>query len=262
VIHKTPAVVIGRRALGESDRLVDFYTREFGKVSGVAKSARRTRSRFGSALELFTLGELVFFDTGRSELVRVDHFDIVEPFIGVREHLERLGQGAWAVECVARLSADRDPHPALFRLLVRDLRALDGSRRAAWISTCFALRAVDLLGHRPRIDRCVSCGRPHPFPEAHLDVTGGGLVCRGCPAAADAMPVSGGAVGVLRRLRELGWDDALRLALAPALEGELAGVVEGLIARLSGRHLRSTRFLGQLRRSLAHVAEPPPRRSK
>ena len=121
-IHKTPAIVIGRRELGESDRLVDFYTLEFGKLRGVAKAARRVRSRFGSALELFTLGELVFFDTGRSELVRVDHFDIVTPFVGLREHLERRGQGAWAIECVARLSADRDPHPALFRLLVRDLR--------------------------------------------------------------------------------------------------------------------------------------------
>src|SRR5262249_45593729 len=113
-LHRTPAVVIGRRALGESDRIVDFYTPAFGKVRGVAKSARRPRSRFGSALELFTLGELVFFDTGRSELVRVDHFDITEPFVRVREDLERLGQGAWAVECVTHLSADRDPQPELF----------------------------------------------------------------------------------------------------------------------------------------------------
>jgi len=72
-LYKTQGIVIGRRALGESDRLVDFYTRDHGRVRGVAKSARRTRSRFGSALELFTLGELCFFDTGRSELVRVDH---------------------------------------------------------------------------------------------------------------------------------------------------------------------------------------------
>ena len=107
-LGKTQAVVIGRRALGESDRLVEFYTRGFGKLRGVAKAARRPRSRFGSALEPFTLGELVFFDTGRSELVRVDHFDIVHPFVALREHLEKLGRGAWMVECVARLSADRD----------------------------------------------------------------------------------------------------------------------------------------------------------
>jgi len=262
VIHRTPAVVITRRALGESDRLVTFYTREYGKLSGVAKSARRVRSRFGSALELFTLGELVFFDTGRSDLVRVDHFDIVEPFVGVREHLERLAQGAWVIECVTRLSPERDAHPALFRLLVRTLRALDGSPHPGWISTCFALRAIDFVGHRPRIDRCVSCGRAHPFPHAHLDIEAGGLLCGRCAASPEAMPVSGGAVGVLRRLRQLTWADALRLTLAPGLESEIGALVERIVAHLSGRAPRSTRFLAQIRHSLAQVGEPSAPRYK
>ena len=179
-LYKTRAVVIGRRAFGESDRLVDFYTRDHGKVRGIARSARRPRSRFGSALELFTLGEMVFFDSGRSELVQVDHFDILRSFVGVREHLERLGQGAWTVEVVARLSADRDPQPALFGLLVRALQAMETATRPARVAVCFGLRAVDLLGHRPRIDRCMSCGRLHPFDDPALDVTAGGLVCAAC----------------------------------------------------------------------------------
>ncbi len=255
-IHRTPAVVIGRRALGESDRLVDFYSLEFGKVRGVARSARRPRSRFGSALELFTLGELVFFETGRSDLVRIDHFDISESFVDVREHLERLGEGAWAIECVARLSADRDPHPALFRHIVRSLRALAATRRPAWVSVCFALHAVDLLGHRPRIDRCVGCARPYPFRAATLDVEAGGLVCDGCAYGVDAMPVSGQAVGALTRLRGLSWDRALRLRPASDLEREMAGLVENLMARLAGQASRSSRFLGQIRRSFSLVAEP------
>src|SRR5262249_13150522 len=126
-LFRTRAVVVSRRALGEQDRLVEFYSRDHGKVRGVAKSARRPRSRFVAALEPLTLGELVFFDTGRSELVRVDHFDIVRPFVAVREDLGRLGRGAWMCETLSRLSADRDPHPALFALLVRSLRGLEGT---------------------------------------------------------------------------------------------------------------------------------------
>jgi DNA repair protein RecO (recombination protein O) len=257
-LHKTRAVVIGRRAFGESDRLVDFYTRDYGKVRGIARSARRPRSRFGSALELLTLGEMVFFDTGRSELVQVDHFDIVRAFVGVREDLQRLGHGAWTVEVVARLSADRDPHPALFALLVRALTALETARRPARVAVCFGLRAVDLLGHRPRIDRCVSCGREFPFPAAALDMTAGGLVCSRCHTGADAVPVSGGLVGTLRRLRALSWDEGLRLGLARELDAELAAVLEGLLARLMGRYPLSSRFLLQTRRSLSMLAEPLP----
>ena len=259
-LHKTRAVVIGRRAFGESDRLVDFYTRDYGKMRGIARSARRPRSRFGSALELFTLGDMVFFDSGRSELVQVDHFDIVRPFVGVRENLERLGQGAWTIEVVARLSADRDPHPPLFALLVRALAAMEAARRPARVAVCFGLRAVDLLGHRPRLDRCVSCGRPHPFPDAALDMTAGGLVCPACRPGADAIALSGGLVGTLKRLRALSWEEALRLNLAAELDTELAAVVEGLLARLMGRYPLSSRFLSQTRRFLSMVSEPSPPR--
>ncbi len=257
-LHKTQALVIGRRGLGESDRLVEFYTGDFGKLRGVARAARRPRSRFGSALEPFTLGELIFFDTGRSELVRVDHFDILHPFRALHESLDRLGRAAWTVECVARLSADRDPHPALFRFLVRALRALEPSSRPAWVSACFGARAVDLLGHRPRTDRCVSCGRHWPFPQAALDVVAGGLVCGRCRPGADAMPVSAAAVTTLKRLRELRWDETLRLPVAPLLEGEVCLIIDGVIARLAGQMPRSSRFIAQLQRPLSRVAEPAP----
>jgi DNA repair protein RecO (recombination protein O) len=257
-LHKTRAIVIGRRAFGESDRLVDFYTRDYGKVRGIARSARRPRSRFGSALELFTLGEMVFFDSGRSELVQVDHFDIVRPFVRVREHLERLGQGAWAVEVVARLCADRDPQPALFALLVRALTALETARQPARVAVCFGLRAVDLLGHRPRLDRCVSCGRPQPFPGAALDMTAGGLLCTACRPGGDAIPLSGGLVGTLTRLRALSWEEALRENMAADVDRELSAVLEGLLARLMGRYPLSSRFLTQTRRSLSMVKEPDP----
>src|SRR5713226_2542157 len=99
-LGKSAAVVIGSFPLGESDRVVTFFSRQYGQLRGVARAARRIKSRFGGALELLTLGELIFFDTGRSDLVRVDHFDIVHPFVRVSEHLERLGHGAWVIECL------------------------------------------------------------------------------------------------------------------------------------------------------------------
>src|SRR5499425_2067019 len=249
-LGKSSAVVIGSFDLGESDRVVTFYSREHGKVRGIAKASRRPRSRFGGALELFTLGELVFFDTGRSELVRVDHFDIVHPFLRVREHLERLGQGAWVVECLTRLTADRDPQPALFGLVLRSLRALEGGARPQRVASCFGLRAVDLLGHRPRIDRCIDCGRLYPFPGAGLDVLAGGLLCADCGRGADALDLSGAAVGFLKRLRTLDWDESIRLPLAPDLDAELAATVEGVMGRLIGSLPRASRFLAQTRRDI------------
>lgn len=249
-LQRTQAVVIGRRPLGEADRLVTFYTREFGRLSGVAKGARRPRSRFGSALELFTQGQLLFFETEWSALVRVDHFDILHSFLRVQEQLERFGQGAWVVECLGRLTAERDPQAALYGLLVRALSALEEIRRPQRAALAFALRAVDLLGHRLRLDRCLRCGGS-AGATPRLDFTVGGLLCEACaPRAGDALPLSGQTVAALRQLRTLSWEKLLVASLPPSVEAEITSALEAQVVRLVGQPLRTVRFLAQTRRSL------------
>ena len=142
------------------------------------------------------------------------------------------------------------PHP------LRTPQAQGGGARPQRVATCFALRAVDLLGHRPRIDRCVECGRAYPFPDASLDVGAGGLLCAGCGPGSDALDLSGATVGLLKRLRALGWEEGIRLPLAADLDGELTVAVEGMMGRLIGSLPRSSRFLTQTRRSLVHQPAP------
>jgi DNA repair protein RecO (recombination protein O) len=241
------AVVIGSFPLGESDRAVTFFSREFGKVRGVARAARRLRSRFGGALELLTLGQLVFFDTGRSDLVRIDHFDVLRPFARVRGDLERLGQGAWIAECAARLTADRDPHAGLFGLLVRALGSLEAGRPPRRVAVAFGVRCIEMLGHRLRVDGCVGCGR-RAAPPVALDVEAGGAVCADCePSAPSPVPVAPPTIAALRRERTLAWDAATALRLGAA-ERELREVLDRQVALLIGQTPRTLRFVREMER--------------
>ena len=245
-LGRSAAIVIGSFPIGESDLVVTFYSREHGKIRGVAKAARRVRSRFGGALELFTLGELIFFDTGRSDLLRIDHFDIVRPFSRLREDLEVLGQAAWIVECVARLTADNDRHVALWGLLVRGLRALETAEGPVRVAVCFGVRCLEALGHRPRLDACGGCGRDYPFMPAALGI--GGVLCERCAReTGDATPISPRAVGTLERLRAVSWEEALAVPLG-RLEVELAGILEVHMSRLIGQPTRTGRFVREVRR--------------
>jgi DNA repair protein RecO (recombination protein O) len=247
-LGRSAAVVIGSFPLGESDVLVTFFTRQHGKLHGVARHARRMRSRFGGALETFTLGELIFFDGGRSDLVQVDHFDIVRPFARVREDLQRLGQAAWVVECAGRLTAERDPNPVVYGLLVRALGSIDAGESPAGTAVALGIRCVDALGHRLRIDRCVLCGRPPASPGggAALDVAGGGALCHRCAAATpDALGITAGGLSTLRRLRVCSWAEATATPMGAA-EGELRRVLEAHVTHLSGHSPRAARFLEEV----------------
>ncbi len=244
-LGKSSAIVIGSFALGESDRVVTFYSRDFGKVRGVARASRRPRSRFAGALELFTLGELVFFDTGRSDLLRVDHFDVVRPMAGLREDLDRLGHASWIVECVNRLTEERDTHAALFGLLTRSLRTME-TAPVGRVALAFVARCLDVTGHRPRLDSCVECGRRAPFPRARLGE--GGLVCEACaPGLPGLVPISPAATSALDRLRAAAWDEVVATPLG-RVEGELKTVLEAHMTRLIGQAPRATKFLREVRR--------------
>jgi DNA repair protein RecO (recombination protein O) len=253
-LGRSAAVVIGSFPLGESDRVVTFFARDVGRVRGVARAARRLRSRFGGALELFTLGELVFFDTGRSELVRIDHFDVTHPFAALRERLDTLGEAAWVVEIVARTTGERDRQPALYGLLVRALRALETAARPARVSVCFGVRCLDVLGHRPRLDRCVECGRTYPFARPSLGE--GGIVCDGCRSGSDAVPLAAATVTALARLRSVPWEDAVSTPVGRA-GPELRAVLDTHLSRIIGQPTRSGRFLRELRRLEPTSGERP-----
>jgi DNA repair protein RecO (recombination protein O) len=250
-LGKTAGVVIGSFPLGESDRVVTFFSREFGKIRGVARAARRIRSRFSGALELLTLGQLVFFESGRSDLVRVDHFDVIRPFARVRENLDALGQAAWMAECVGRLTADRDPNVAVYGLLVRALRSVEAGLPPRRVAVVFGLRCIDALGHRLRTDACVVCGRRRLAESpgaAAVDVEAGGVVCEPCGAGAPGLLHLGAASLIaLRRLRTLAWDEATERRLGAA-EGELRGLLELQVTGLVGQAPRTTRFVREVER--------------
>jgi len=238
------AIVLHTRDLGEVDRLVTLYTREHGKLTAVARGARRIRSRFAGALELFTWGELLGFEREGRSLVQLDHFDIRRPFRGLREDLDRLGQGARMVEAVGRLTGERDAQPASFALLLRALRALE-DRPPARVHLAFTLRLLDLLGHRPRFDRCGRCARPVGTEGLGFDPADGTVRCAACRGA--TVPLSAAVAGVLRGVQGASWEARLTARIEPEVERAAATVLDSYLTALIGAPLRVPRFLAQAR---------------
>ena len=244
-LQKTEAIVIGSWALGESDRIVAFYTRAHGKLRGVAQGARRPRSRFAGAIELFTYGSLVFFEKETAELVRINSFDVLRHHQALREDLRRLGCGAWMVECLSRLTPDRDPFPALFALLRGGLHRLAQGGDPARISLLYTFRLLDLLGHRPQVTRCLDCHRS-PLAPAWFESARGGVRCGRCGDPGRGITLSGPTLTGLQRLQRLPWESGERLRLTRVQRDEVHAVVQEYMTYLTGQPPRSLRFLASI----------------
>src|SRR3982074_1172015 len=123
---KTEAIVLRSMRYGEADRILHLYTPRHGRLSAIAKGARRARSRFGARLEPFVRISVVLH-TGRGDLHTVTAVDTIVLHGALREPAATLDAAARACDAVARLFETPDPHPEVFRLLANELELLDSA---------------------------------------------------------------------------------------------------------------------------------------
>lgn len=196
--YRDRAVVLRTYRLGEADRIIVLMGRDHGKIRGVAKGVRRTRSRFGSRLE--PAGHVnVSLWRGRGELDTITGADCtggIEQFAALREDLGLLGRAMAMLEAVERLALERTPNPDLYDRLLRGLRSLRTHPSALSVGA-FLWRLAQLEGIAPGVEQCVHCGRGDAL--VALDVAHGGLTCRPCRPPG-AVTVDAATVAVLREV--------------------------------------------------------------
>src|SRR5207245_1059208 len=122
-LYTTDALILRTYKLGESDRIVVFLTRDRGKKRGVAKNARRSRRRFGGALEPLTWGRVAYVEREHRDLVRVEYVEPVRSPLATRDG-EALGYVGYFAELLDEWSPEADPNEPLFRLGASTVEAM------------------------------------------------------------------------------------------------------------------------------------------
>ena len=170
------ALILRTWPVHEADFIVSFFTREQGKLKGVAKSAAKSRKRFGGALEPMTYVLASFAEKPRQELVRLDSCEIVVSPLADPVDYGRAAALEFFAEVLEETLQDRDPQDAVFRLTVAVLEQTRTGR--IWLPlTYFGLWMVRLLGWMPEITRCSVCGREFGEDGAYFESQRDGLMC-------------------------------------------------------------------------------------
>jgi DNA repair protein RecO (recombination protein O) len=176
IVHQAEAVVLRTWPIHEADLIVSLFTRDQGKIKGIAKSASKSRRRFGGALEPMTHVLANYAEKPRQELVRLDSFEIVASPLSNSVDYTRAAALAFYAEVLEEILPDRDPHDAVFRLLLAVLEQTH--TQSIWMPvTYFALWILRLMGWMPDVMRCTVGGEPFAgrpaYWQAHVD----GLAC-------------------------------------------------------------------------------------
>jgi DNA repair protein RecO (recombination protein O) len=248
-VYRTLAVVLRRSDLGEADRILTLFTRDYGKIKAVAKGARKPQSKKAGHVELFAEID-VLLSQGRS-LEVVSQVEMQEAFPRIREDLIRATYAAHFAELVDAFTEERDESRAMYDLLVAGLNWLaetDDPRRAA---RYYELHLLEVSGYRFELHHCVVCGKAIKAQNQFYSPADGGIICPACAANRPrTRPVSLRALKVLRYFQAQPFDVVEQLTLTANTHAELERVLHETITYHLERRLRSAAFLKRLRREL------------
>ncbi|MCI0408963.1 MAG: DNA repair protein RecO [Acidobacteria bacterium] len=180
---RTEGFVLRAYPLGEADKIVTFLTREEGKIRGVAKSARKSRRRFGSSLEPWSRVSLTYFEKEASELGRVDACDLLESAYRLHEDLDTAWLLAYMAEVADQFSRDRQAEPHYYRLLGSLLGALREGLPRGVALRYFEVWTLKLHGLLPDLSHCAGCEEPPGRADLIVDLASGSVLCQRCCGA-------------------------------------------------------------------------------
>ncbi|MEN6404867.1 MAG: DNA repair protein RecO [Thermoguttaceae bacterium] len=246
--EKASAIVIRVVEFSETSLVVTLFSREFGKMSALAKGGRRLKGPFESALDLLALCRIVFLRKASDALDLLTEAKLLRRFRPVGHDLSGLYAGYYVAELLGALTDQYDPHPELFDLADETLAALMAGQSVAKRVVRFELGALRLLGHMPSLEMCVECGKPvggsGRIAFGQLD---GGVLCNQCRGG--KKEVASVSVGALKTMLQLADPDGQawrRMEVDARGLGEVRGLLNRYLTHLLGRKPKMHRYLGLL----------------
>ena len=147
--RQTEAIVLRTYPLKEADKIVSLFSRDMGKVRGVARGARRPKNRFGAALEPMSHVRVWLYERETRDLLQIDNCELVESFFDLQQDYSSGVAVAYLTEVTEQLMPEHQPQDAFFRLLLVALQEIRRQGSVWGALTYFDLWAVRLGGFLP-----------------------------------------------------------------------------------------------------------------
>jgi DNA repair protein RecO (recombination protein O) len=241
--EQSTAIVIRTVEFSETSLVVTLLTRDFGRVSAIAKGARRPKGPFEGSLDLLAVCRVVVIRKTSDTLDLLTEAKLHKRFRGGQRSLPRLYGGYYVAEMLRLMTDDHDPHPEVYDLTIQALEQIDGNGEVASTLLGFDAQLMRMLGHAPGTDRCTDCGGDLPSAaRIGFSLTAGGLVCSQCrPKQRQTLSVSQKVVDHIRRLHDP--ETRLPASVPSEIYGELRAVMNRYIQTVVGGVPKMQAFL-------------------
>lgn len=252
--YETEAIVIKKTKLGEADRILTFYTPNFGKLEAVAKGVRRPKSKMAGHLELLTYSH-IRLARGRN-LDTIIGSQTIDSFMPLKNDLWLTSQGLYTAELVNQFTSAHLANPNLFKLFTETLGQLPLTNSTELTLRYFELHLLDMVGYRPQLQECVACHAELKPVVNSFSPGAGGILCPECELRQPAsFAISVDALKILRLFQRSEFAVVARLKIGPELSQELKYDLASFIRYILDREVKSAAWLDALRDEIGQASQ-------
>ncbi|MEA1940491.1 MAG: DNA repair protein RecO [Candidatus Caldatribacteriota bacterium] len=157
MLYKTEGIVIKSTEYRDADKILSIYTKNYGKITAIAKGVRKTKSKFGSSLELLTHSIFLIYKGRNIDII--NQTEILESFFPISKQFIKFAFAINCAEVINKLCEDRETNRDLFFLLKETLHLLKTAKEPKLLSLSFKWKVLNIIGYRPSLDRCSGCNK-------------------------------------------------------------------------------------------------------
>lgn len=246
---RTPALILKRRNFGEADRQVTILTPHYGKFDVIAKGARKPTSKKTGHVELFMKSD-VLIAKGRT-LDIMTQAEMINPYLPIREELERGAYASYASELLDRFTFDEDDTGThrLFDLLDDTFERLSTDEDVQRVIRYYELRLLDEVGFRPELSDCVIMRDPIEAVDQFFSYGDGGVVSvEGASHTSGLVKLPMATLKLLRYFQRSSYQQVATLSMSNSLHLDVERIMLGYLSYILESRVQSVDFIRRLRK--------------
>ncbi|GGJ47976.1 DNA repair protein RecO [Virgibacillus salexigens] len=243
MLEKIEGIVLKTNDYGETHKIVTIYSKKLGKLSAIARGAKKPKSRMAAVTQPFIYAQ--FFVYVNSGLSTIQQGEVIDSFRKIREDIIKTAYAAYIIELTDKLLDDKKPDLTIFHQLHETMTWIAENEESSIPMMMYELKLYAKGGFAPLVSRCSNCGnRNSPFV---FSITEGGLLCRECRRMdPEAIPLPNAVAKLLHIFATVNLQQVGTISIKNENKRLLRQLLDAYYDYYGGYFIKSRKFLNQL----------------
>lgn len=243
MLEKIDGIIIKTKDYGETHKIVTIFSRKLGKISAIARGAKKPKSRMAAVTQPFIYGQ--FFIYVNKGLSSIQQGEIIESFRAIREDIVKTAYAAYLTELTDKLLDDHTPNIDIYTQLYKTLEWIEQKEDVDIPMMMYEMKLFHAGGFAPTVNQCASCGiKSGPFS---FSIAEGGFLCPNCSTNdPDAIRLTDVVVKLLYLFSTVGIERIGNVSVKEENRLLIRNLLDAYYDRYGGYYLKTRKFLNQL----------------